>query len=362
MIYFSGVETPSKNTAGAKAPADIVALCRKRGYQYIPLFSPDPKYKNAKVRKVIATFEGSRYWREVSRKLGDGDVLVYQHPVFGWMSGLKAIPKLKKKGVKFVALIHDLESLRKGIAGVVETSEKISERKDVDFLQLFDVIICHNEKMKQYMLTKGFKEEQLVVLGIFDYLTDGPLSTRTADRKNSVNIAGNLAKAKCGYVYEMTKQESAGSLTVHLYGINFNEEVKNPALQYHGSFKPEELPEKMEGGFGVVWDGNSADSCVGNTGEYLKYNNPHKLSLYMASGLPVIIWEKAALADFVKENHVGLAVASLKETEEKLRLLSDQEYAEMCENASKISALVRSGHYFYHALDEALERLHVRAD
>ncbi len=97
MIYFTGLETPSKSTAGAKAPADIVALCRKRGYQSIPIFAPDAKYKNAKVRKVLTVVEGWRYWREVSRKLGDGDVLIYQHPVFGWISGMKAIPKLKKR-------------------------------------------------------------------------------------------------------------------------------------------------------------------------------------------------------------------------------------------------------------------------
>ena len=75
MIYFTGLETPSKNTAGAKAPADIVALCRKRGYQYIPIFAPNAKYKNAKLRKLITIFEGRRYWKEVSRKLAAGDVL-----------------------------------------------------------------------------------------------------------------------------------------------------------------------------------------------------------------------------------------------------------------------------------------------
>ena len=33
---------------------------------------------------------------------------------------------------------------------------------------------------------------------------------------------------------------------------------------------------KMEGSFGLVWDGTSKDTCIGGFGEYLKFNNPHK--------------------------------------------------------------------------------------
>ncbi|NRO11242.1 Beta-1,6-galactofuranosyltransferase WbbI [Lactobacillus helveticus] len=50
-----------------------------------------------------------------------------------------------------------------------------------------------------------------------------------------------------------------------------------------------------------------------NTGNYLRYNDPHKLSLYLASGIPVIIWKKAAEAKFVEENKVGITVDSLED-------------------------------------------------
>lgn len=62
-----------------------------------------------------------------------------------------------------------------------------------------------------------------------------------------------------------------------------------------------------------MWDGDGINGCSGNTGEYLRYNNPHKLSLYMVSGLPVVIWSKAAEAEFVINNNVGVVVDDIND-------------------------------------------------
>lgn len=51
----------------------------------------------------------------------------------------------------------------------------------------------------------------------------------------------------------------------------------------------------------MVWDGESIDGGLGLSGQYLKYNNPHKLSVIFTSGLPVIIWNEAAEAGLVKD-------------------------------------------------------------
>ena len=58
----------------------------------------------------------------------------------------------------------------------------------------------------------------------------------------------------------------------------------------------------MEGSFGLVWDGISVETCAGVYGEYLKVNNPHKTSLYLASGIPVIIWKEAAWLSLLNAN------------------------------------------------------------
>lgn len=126
---------------------------------------------------------------------------------------------------------------------------------------------------------------------------------------------------------------------------------------YHGSFSPEDLPEHLEGAFGLVWDGTSAETCIGNTGEYLKYNNPHKTSLYLSSGIPVIVWSKAAIADFVIRNGVGIAVDSLYDVNDRISEISEADYASMCENVDCIGVKLRSGGYFMAALDESLRIL-----
>ena len=87
-------------------------------------------------------------------------------------------------------------------------------------------------------------------------------------------------------------------------------------------------------------------------GEYLKYNNPHKVSLYIASEMPIIIWEKAALAKFVKDNNIGITVSSLYELPEVLSKVTKQEYQMYKYNLSRLSADVKNGKYLTEALSK----------
>lgn len=109
---------------------------------------------------------------------------------------------------------------------------------------------------------------------------------------------------------------------------------------------------KMEGDYGLVWDGAELNCCAGTVGEYLKYNNPHKVSLYIASEMPIIIWEKAALAKFVKDNNIGITVSSLYELPEVLSKVTKQEYQMYKYNLSRLSADVKNGKYLTEALSK----------
>ena len=178
---------------------------------------------------------------------------------------------------------------------------------------------------------------------IFDYLHDAPLRDYKHKSK-SVIVAGNLSPSKCEYIYKIINKPNMG-FTLELYGPNYQNSSYSDNVNYHGVCTPEELPGKLEGSFGLVWDGNSLDGCTGNAGEYVRYNNPHKCSLFLSSNIPVIIWEKAALADFVVKNGVGFTVSSLYEISKKIEKISDQEYIKMVEKSKIIGERIRNGFY-----------------
>ena len=128
-------------------------------------------------------------------------------------------------------------------------------------------------------------------------------------------------------------------------------------LKYFGSFKPDELPGKLEGKFGLVWDGDSLDTCSGNTGNYLRYNNPHKTSLYLSAGIPVIIWKEAAMSNFIEKHKAGILVESLTEIDDVINNISDSDYTELKNNAIQIGMQLRNGYYYKKAVQKCLDNM-----
>ena len=59
------------------------------------------------------------------------------------------------------------------------------------------------------------------------------------------------------------------------------------------------------------------------------------------------------MADFVRENKVGIAVDSLNEVKEAIDQVSGEEYEQMCRRAEKLSQKLRAGMYLKTALEKA---------
>ena len=82
-----------------------------------------------------------------------------------------------------------------------------------------------------------------------------------------------------------------------------------------------------------------------------------KFSLYLAAGIPVIIWGEAALAGFVKRYNVGITINDLYEIDEKVKALSNKDYEEMKKNIAPFSEAVRNGAFMKKAIERAELRL-----
>lgn len=358
MIYYINYEKDQENNAGNKAPDDIAIICSELHYQEFSVPSLSKKLSPIKAKLWILC-HGSSWWHKLKKIANKEDTIIYQHPMYGNRLALRYIKKIKEtKGCRFVAIIHDLESLRNGVEGEYKVNESTSSIADNQLLKLFDFIICHNERMINYLVSKGFERDKLINLEIFDYLCNEPINQKINDNgKCRIAIAGNLNWGKSRYVYEFGKCIDVNSnIVLNVYGNSFDQTKATAVMQYHGSFSPDVLPSIIEGDYGLVWDGISAESCVGNTGEYLKYNDPHKTSLYIASGIPVIVWSNAAIADFINTNNIGIKVDSLYEIEDRIKNISNAEYNEMRNNTVALAEKLRSGYFTKKALNNVFGR------
>ena len=340
--------TEAFNHAGTKATADVSKIGKEMGFKSIPIKMNTIKdTKFAKIQRQVGYFYD---WKNAYNQITDRAIVLLQHPFHHrQLTRERILMKLKQnKKVQFISLVHDIEQLR-GFR-----NNAYYDREFSTMLQLADVIIVHNSQMLKWFNAKGIDNDKLVNLHIFDYLQDRDNREESIFDK-SITIAGNLDTTKCEYISQLGLLES---IEVNLFGPNFDEKLrKQKNIKYKGSFPVDEIPMYLKKGFGLIWDGNSIDGCKGLAGQYLKYNNPHKLSLYLASGMPVLIWKGAAEAEFVTEHGVGICINNLKELDSIMQKLTVNDYNKLRDNVVHVRKKLINGEYAKTALAIAVERI-----
>lgn len=334
--------------AGNKARNDVEAIANKEGYQALVL-SVDNWYEMSTLK---AQLHKSKAFGQALDQLKQGDELLIQFPMLHHsFFTTHHVKKAQKKGVKVHFIIHDLEALRYVNVENFPLKHKIRiQVQESGLLGAADGIIAHNPIMKSVLVDKGIAENKIVSLGIFDYLIPN-FQEKTGLTKNlPIIVAGNLAQEKAGYLYQLPARPA-----YNLYGVGFDENRALANETYFGSFLPDELPVALEGGFGLVWDGDSAETCSGVFGEYLRYNNSHKASLYLAAGFPLVVWKQSALSHFVLENSCGIAVESLHDLSQAIAQLDDKDYQDLLVNAKRIGQKIRNGSYLTNALNKVVK-------
>ena len=342
--------------AGGKAREDLNSILLSMGLQELRIVGPKKNRAAATpLSRAAYHIQFADIWSKALRKVKDGDTIIMQFPVINDTILLsRIIRSIKKKNVKVCVFIHDLETIR--MANDTNLSPLARwrlKREELDGLRQFDRIIVHNQFMKDFLHSELLiSNDKMIPLEIFDYLIpDTGAVLKECSNYRSCIIAGNLNRNKAGYVYRLPEEP-----TFELYGINYDGESASN-VHYHGAFPADELPCHLEGGFGLVWDGDSAETCNGVWGNYLKYNNPHKTSLYLAAGFPVAIWKESAMANFIVSRNLGIAVNSLIELDSVLTQMSKEEYDVLKENALAISENLRTGYFTKQALNKALESI-----
>ena len=333
--------------AGSKATKDAAVIAQRLGFASVPVRQFNSK--SSVFCKMIRQIYYWKDWTTAYKKIPKEATVLLQHPFHHRQTARERIlNKLKKKKqVRFIALVHDVEQLRE------YRYNKYYKSEFAGMINRSDVLIVHNTEMRDWFLQQGVPGRKLIVLGIFDYLAEEDFAPHTSQYSTDVFIAGNLNPERSGY---LAKLNEINGIQFIVYGPNPDESLLGfPNVIYGGSVPPEDLPKKLDKGYGLIWDGSGIDGCQGPAGKYLRYNNPHKLSLYLAAGLPVIIWKQAAEAGFVSEYGAGLLIDRLSEMEELTHGITEEAYRKMSQNACGIGEKIRAGYYLTSALDKAVQ-------
>lgn len=274
-----------------------------------------------------------------------GGVLLLQYPVKKYFSFICRVARLR--GAKTVALIHDLGSFRR---------RKLTVKKEISRLSNADYVIASNAVMQQWLTDNGYAKP-IGALGLFDYRSPSDYSRTVPSQPVRLVYAGGLAVRKNAFLQQLTRQSLPYEL--HIYGNRdgLPDLKDNPRVIFHDFMPADRFIQNVEAHYGLVWDGDSTESCTGNFGEYLRYNSPHKASFYLRSGLPIIIWESAAIASIIEREGVGICIKSLGELEEKLSSITPNQYAIMRQNAERMARRLNEGYYLLQAVDTALKVL-----
>lgn len=307
-------------------------------------------------------------------RVGKGDVVFYSIPEnYLKIRLLKLVRGIKK--YTMLCFINDLNEFR--YDGTPQGSgENPGNGKELSALMAADKILVPNQNTAE-MLRKAGVASELIPVGIWDYLMTeeqsralaqaqekaqrekmargaapaGEPETADAPAAEQVRIAfaGNLNKSEF-----LSVMEVPAGISMELWGRLDEEKEKTlpSGCHYHGVLSSDEVPLAVCAmDYGLVWDGAGRDGIKGGLGEYLRYNNSHKCALYLASGIPVIVWSESGMARFVSEHGCGLMIERLGELEEKIK---NADYKELKRRALAAAPKLRAGYYLGKALDAAL--------
>lgn len=322
---------------GGIARTDIETVMERLGFENIGLrrtFSHNGIVHG--VRNTIGVF------RAISRlRRGDVVVVQYQMKRYAWFCRMA-----RRRGVKVICLIHDLDSFRE---------KKLRPEQEIPLLNMADVILTHNAAMRRWLTDHGCTAP-MVDYTIMDYLRgdSAPAHPMPADGRFSLFFVGNLSTALNDFLYQLA--EVMPGRDIYLYGSELNREKAGalPNLHYMGEVADTEIIARHSGDFGLSWYGLSLDEGIGKVGEYMAYNNPHKVGLYLRCNAPVVVWKRAGRAEFIEREQIGIAVDSLRDLDKALDAVDSTRYAEMTANVARINARLKAGHYLETALSQAL--------
>ncbi len=303
-----------------KSRKDLDAIYQSLSFKRLDgsnLVLQDEKFRNLRRNSKMLSGYVDALLERMDECCRPGDYLFMDFPFAVKFLGFsKLVAHARSRKIRVVFFLHDLDGVRfrNTLLNALDSTcldmayALISASKEMNRVLWDNLHVSHRPKIVEYEY--------------WDYLMKDVENRR---KKNLLCFAGNLAKSTFLSDVPLSLVERGFAL----YGKGMRKDYRG---DFCGEFDDETIVSEIDGLFGLVWDGNSARTCAGNFGSYLRINASHKFSLYMAAKKPVIVWKESALRHVVEGHQVGLAVSSLDEIPYRVSALSLSEYEKMEEN------------------------------
>jgi hypothetical protein len=332
--YFIQQYLQEQYVHGGVGFVDAERILLSRGFQ--PILFPCHHSFSLKAKFVRIFF-----FLKMLLAVKKNSVVFFLYPVYARVN-MVLLKWLNKKNVRMVCYIADIDGIKDG--------NEMLLKKEINFFKKFKYFIVHNDRMREWLYKNVSGDCNAAMIRFFDF----PAEPFSGQRHLSPDLvfAGNLAKSLfLEKLHLLGKREA--SLQFHLYGPGqTNTMLSQSNVTYHGVEDPYFLPAKLNGSFGLLWEGDSIEKPSGSLGHYIQYISHHKLSLYVLAKLPVIVAASAAMAPLIEEFKIGFTIDNLYEIEDKIRSISERDYLEMQMNMETLGKKISKGDFFNSAIDE----------
>jgi hypothetical protein len=276
MNYMTHTIEPWMPVGATKPKDDIARIAQTQGWQIL---------------NIDRANQGNGA-DNLTTMLTASDLVVHQFPSYLPLAFEENFQKsVQEKGAKFVILIHDFEPLR--------LSERQESEQEYQLLRQCDALVVHTVEMAEALAIPI----PTFILGLFDYLTDGKMPSR----KSAQNLifAGTISKAS--WLQDFP-------LAIKVFGKwprKWSQKSLAQTIKLQTILPQDTAPANLPDGIGLVWDSDSSTATQYQA--YQKLNSPHKLSLYLAAELPVIVPAFSPFAKMVTDYKLGTSISDLSE-------------------------------------------------
>lgn len=274
-----------------------------------------------------------RYWKRYRamkkwvNQIAPGSVVAFQFPLYPRMYQ-QMVRLLAAKNVKILIYLVDIDGLK--------SADPVLLKKELRVLQYGSHFIAHGSTMETWLRLQ-IPSARIVPRGPIDFLAPYIHPTRSAAAE--LCFAGNLEKSPF-----LLQMDQLKDIRLYVYGEGLDlSSYRASNLEAMGTHYPAELPALLKGNYGLIWDGDSAFEASGAIGNYHQYIYPHKLSLYILAGMPVIAPKFSGAADFIRENRIGWLIDSLADLPALFKTIDEESYAHAAAQIKQFQQPVSEG-------------------